>query len=447
MAANSTPATKRAQHFAAGPSRNIAAQQAPHDGQRRAGNRHQARNIQRGPGPKTLAQPRKHQRDRDHSDRKIDPEHPPPSEVLADEAADGGADDQGKSGHAAEDAERPGALFPGKGAGKHRHPDRHHQCGACALHEPRRDQPAGAAGQRTGHGGEREQGDARGEQPPSPETVAKRRAGQQQDRETQIIGVDRPLQRLDRCVEVGANGGKGRGHDQRVQRHHEGCQRGHAERPVLFPSDRKLAASSFSICLTPAWRGASCTGRTGTGQGCGPKYFLSGRILWRVPNVTAAGRDDDLASREPAWSMEDETDLDQVQDKAGNGRPERGLDRGGVCRTEGGKARRRPLSFAAARRRHFRSFRRNRRPMPRACCRVSRPSRHFRTVFANVASSRRSPEVLPSSAIIACWMSRRAVRGGCNDDGAGFIGFSVRPPISTACWPGCGQNCIAIARA
>ena len=33
----------------------------------------------------------------------------------ADEAADGRADDQGKSGHAAEDAERPGALFLGKG--------------------------------------------------------------------------------------------------------------------------------------------------------------------------------------------------------------------------------------------------------------------------------------------------------------------------------------------
>ncbi len=41
----------------------------------------------------------------------------------------------------------------------------------------------------------------------------------------------------------------------------------------------------------------------------------------------------------------------------------------------------------------------------------SRPSRHFRAVFASVASSRRSPEVLPSSAIIACSMSRKPFEG------------------------------------
>jgi hypothetical protein len=51
---------------------------------------------------------------------------------------------------------------------------------------------------------------------------------------------------------------------------------------------------SFSVCLAPAWCGASSTGRTGTGQGCGQKYFLFGRILWPAPNVTAAERDDDL---------------------------------------------------------------------------------------------------------------------------------------------------------
>src|SRR6185437_7277531 len=118
--------------------------------------------------------------------------------------------------------------------------------------------------------------------------------------------------------------------------------------PSSFPVDRKFAAWSFSVCRAATWCGASCTGRTGSGRRCGPKYFVFERILWRVPNVTVAGRDD-LASREQE-ALDDETDLDQIQNKAGIGRPERGLDCRGVCRVEGRKARRRALSFAAARR-------------------------------------------------------------------------------------------------
>ena len=65
-----------------------------------------------------------------------------------------------------------------------------------------------------------------------------------------------------------------------------------------------------------------------------------------------------------------------------------------------------------------------------------RPSRRFRAVFANVASSRRSPEVLPSSAIIGCLMSRKPFEGDamtwCRIH---RTRLGARPPISTACSP------------
>ena len=64
--------------------------------------------------------------------------------------------------------------------------------------------PAKRAGRRRQH----EQRDAGGEHPAASEPVAERGAGQQQHREGQIEGVDRPLQRLDRGAEFGADGGE-----------------------------------------------------------------------------------------------------------------------------------------------------------------------------------------------------------------------------------------------
>src|SRR5260370_36203256 len=104
--------SERTHDFGAGPPRNIAAQQAPYQRQSSGSDNHQPQDIQLGRWPKTLAKARKHQSDGDHADRQIDPEDPSPSQTLGDETADGGTDNEVKSGHRADGAQRPRRLFP-----------------------------------------------------------------------------------------------------------------------------------------------------------------------------------------------------------------------------------------------------------------------------------------------------------------------------------------------
>ena len=163
----------------------------------------------------------------------------------------GGADDEGKSGDAAEDAERPGALFPGKA--------RRSGSPSPAASPARRRRPAA---DRAAISARRRWPTAR--RPPTPATNRAMPAANIRRRpkrspsaapvssstaKAQIVGVDRPLQRLDRGAEIAADGGKGRGDDQRIQRHHEGRQRGHAKHPVLSRYHRQfLHCRSRSLC-------------------------------------------------------------------------------------------------------------------------------------------------------------------------------------------------------
>ena len=63
-----------------------------------------------------------------------------------------------------------------------------------------------------------EEREAEGEDAPAPEAVTERRAGEQQDGERQGVGVDRPLELLERGVEVSADHRK-RGRDDEVVEH------------------------------------------------------------------------------------------------------------------------------------------------------------------------------------------------------------------------------------
>ena len=85
---------------------------------------------------------------------------------------------------------------------------------------------------------------------------------------------------------------------------------------------------------------------------------------------------------------------------------------------EGRKARRRSLSFAAARRRYLRAFRRDGIRFRSVSYRDWPPSRRSRAGFASAASNRRSPVASQSSAITGCWPNRELYVSG-SDNGIG----------------------------
>ena len=80
-------------------------------------------------------------------------------------------------------------------------------------------------------GGDREDGEADEEHAAAAEAVAERGAGEQQDRVGERVRVDRPLERLDRRAEVGADGRQGVGDDEVVEHDHEEGDRDDRESP------------------------------------------------------------------------------------------------------------------------------------------------------------------------------------------------------------------------
>jgi hypothetical protein len=162
-----------------------------------------------------------HERNHHEADRNIDPEDPSPSEALGDRATHDRSGDQGKSHDAAEDPQRRPTQLARERRAEHRHRERHHQRCAGALQGARRDQPAGATRKRTRGGRDHKQSQASGEHAPAPQAVAERGAGQQQHRQTQIVGVYRPFQHLDRGAEVRAHRAQRSRDRQRVERDHK----------------------------------------------------------------------------------------------------------------------------------------------------------------------------------------------------------------------------------
>ena len=113
---------------------------------------------------------------------------------------------------------------------------RHHDRAAEALHGAGEVQRLDRRRERGRDRAEREDADADREHPPAAEAVAERGAGQEQHRERQRVGVDRPLEALERRVQVRADHGDRGRDDEVVERDHEERDRGDRERPQTSSS-------------------------------------------------------------------------------------------------------------------------------------------------------------------------------------------------------------------
>ena len=175
---------------------------------------------------------------------------------------------------------------------------RHHDRAAHTLGRPRDVERQDRRGQRGRRGRHREDRDADHQQPPAPEPVAQRRAGQQQHRERQRVRVDRPLKPAQAGVQVLADHRDRGRHDEVVERDHEHRDRGDRQRPP--------APSASFACRVPAASGATASGtpagspstRSGYTDGAACSFMARTPLktgMWRrrrrlqgLPRVTSA---------------------------------------------------------------------------------------------------------------------------------------------------------------
>ena len=226
------------------------AHQPEDEGERCAARQHEALEVDRRVGAAALRDPAADERERNEADGEVEPEDPAPVEARGDRAARDRPGDQRKPGDAGENAERLAALLARIGGAQQRHRERHDQRGSRTLCGARRNQRGCAAGKRAGEGRRHEQEQPRGEHAPPPEPVAERGAGQEQHREGQIVGVDDPFQRFDRCAEIDADRPeRGRDHE-RVERDHERGGRSQNQNP-LFRS--AFACLAHAIVQPSCW--------------------------------------------------------------------------------------------------------------------------------------------------------------------------------------------------
>jgi hypothetical protein len=141
---------------------------------------------------------------------------PRPGEALRHRAAHHRAGDQGQPRHPTEEPQGLPALLPRERRAQQRHRERHHQGGPGALDGARGDQPPRTARQRARRRRRDEHAQAGHKQAPAAEVVPERGARQQQHGEAEIVGVHRPLERLERGAEVATDRAQRGRDDQRV---------------------------------------------------------------------------------------------------------------------------------------------------------------------------------------------------------------------------------------
>ena len=157
----------------------------------------------------------------EQADGDVEPEDPLPGEALGNGAAHHRTSEDGQPGHTTEGPECPRPLLRREGHAQLRHGQRHHQRRAAPLDGARGDQGADVGSERAGRRCRHEQPQANNEQAPAPEAVAERRAGHQQHREAEGVGIHRPLQCLDGGAQVQADCTQGGRDDQGVEPDHE----------------------------------------------------------------------------------------------------------------------------------------------------------------------------------------------------------------------------------
>ena len=195
-------------------------------------------------GAEALAQRRARPRREQQPDRHVEPEDPVPGDALDDRAADHRAERDAEAADPAPDADRQPALLGRERLAQQRQRQRRDRPRAPRPCSARAAISASVLGANAARGGgEREHPDADREHPPPAEPVAERGGGEQEDRVAERVGVDRPLELLERCTEVLADADERVGDDEVVEGDHEQRDRDDRERELAVAAH----AGSFVI--------------------------------------------------------------------------------------------------------------------------------------------------------------------------------------------------------
>ena len=229
-ARNERTGHERGDDLRARPTVRVAVHEAPDDPEQSQPTEHHARHVERLVVAAGLAQLRG-EGEQDEADRHVQPEDPVPGDALDDRAADERPHSHGEAGDARPGAERDSASVRGHRRAEKGQRQRRDDRAAETLQRTCGDQPLGRRGERGHRGGPREDREPDDEHPLPPEAVAERGARQKEDREGEGVGIDDPLELLDRRAEVDADDGQRGRHDEVVEHHHEQRDRRDDERP------------------------------------------------------------------------------------------------------------------------------------------------------------------------------------------------------------------------
>ena len=174
--------------------------------------------------PAALAQAARGEGQEQEPERDVEPEDPLPGQPVDDQPAEQRPDGDAEAAHAGPHAQGEPAALGRVGGRQQRQRQRGDDRAPGALQRAGQDERARRRGQGRGGRGEREEGEAGQEDAAAPEAVAERGGRDEQHREGQRVGVDRPLQVLDGRAEVLPDRGQRDRDDEVVQRGHE--QRG-----------------------------------------------------------------------------------------------------------------------------------------------------------------------------------------------------------------------------
>ena len=178
-----------------------------------------------------LVEPPEREGQQHEADRDVEPEDPLPRDAFHDRPAHERAERDRQTGDAAPGAECEPALLRGDGRREQRQGERHDDRSAGPLQRAGDDERIDRRRERRGRGGDREDPHSDREHPLAAEAVAERRAGEQQHREGERVGVDRPLEALERGAQVSSDDREGHRDDEVVEGDHEQAQGRDDERP------------------------------------------------------------------------------------------------------------------------------------------------------------------------------------------------------------------------
>ena len=209
----------------------MSAHEPPDDAGETDAREREAGQVELAGGAMRFLEAQERERDQHDADRDVQPEDPVPGDAADDSAADERAERDREPGDAAPRTDEGAATIRRDAGAQDRQRQRRDDRSADALRSTCCDQRMGARRERGCRGRDREDAEADREHAPPSETVAERRAGQEQNGERQRVGVDRPLEALDARVQVLADHGQGGRDHEVVEGGHEHRHRGDCESP------------------------------------------------------------------------------------------------------------------------------------------------------------------------------------------------------------------------